>query len=46
MNFDILRRMREADIRIPYPQFGQLRPGREVQPRRVKRRRPDPPPSR
>ena len=27
MNFDILRRMREADIRIPYPQFGQLRPG-------------------
>jgi potassium-dependent mechanosensitive channel len=27
MNFDILRRMREANIRIPYPQFGQLRPG-------------------
>ncbi len=27
MNFDILRRMREASIRIPYPQFGQLRPG-------------------
>ena len=27
MNFDILHRMREADIRIPYPQFGQLRPG-------------------
>ena len=27
MNFDILRRMREADIRIPYPQFGQIRPG-------------------
>ena len=27
INFDILRRMREADIRIPYPQFGQIRPG-------------------
>ena len=27
MNFDILRRMREANIRVPYPQFGQLRPG-------------------
>jgi potassium efflux system protein len=27
MNFDILRRMREADIRVPYPQFGQIRPG-------------------
>jgi len=27
MNFDILRRLREGDIRIPYPQFGQLRPG-------------------
>jgi small-conductance mechanosensitive channel len=27
MNFDILHRMREANIRIPYPQFGQLRPG-------------------
>jgi potassium-dependent mechanosensitive channel len=27
LNFDILRRMREANIRIPYPQFGQLRPG-------------------
>jgi small-conductance mechanosensitive channel len=27
MNFDILRRIREASIRIPYPQFGQLRPG-------------------
>ncbi len=27
MNFEILRRMREANIRIPYPQFGQLRPG-------------------
>jgi potassium-dependent mechanosensitive channel len=27
MNFDILRRLRESDIRIPYPQFGQLRPG-------------------
>ncbi|HKN29512.1 MAG TPA: DUF3772 domain-containing protein [Roseiarcus sp.] len=27
LNFDILRRIREANIRIPYPQFGQLRPG-------------------
>ena len=27
INFDILRRMREEDIRIPYPQFGQIRPG-------------------
>jgi len=27
MSFDILRRMREANIRVPYPQFGQLRPG-------------------
>jgi small-conductance mechanosensitive channel len=27
MNFDILHRLREANIRIPYPQFGQLRPG-------------------
>ncbi len=27
MNFDILRRIREANIRIPYPQFAQLRPG-------------------
>jgi potassium-dependent mechanosensitive channel len=27
MNFDILRRIREESIRIPYPQFGQLRPG-------------------
>ena len=27
MNFDILRRLREANIRVPYPQFGQLRPG-------------------
>ncbi len=27
INFDILRRMREADISIPYPQFGQIRPG-------------------
>ena len=27
MNYDILRRIREANIRIPYPQFGQLRPG-------------------
>jgi potassium-dependent mechanosensitive channel len=27
INFDILRRMREADIRVPYPQFGQIRPG-------------------
>jgi small-conductance mechanosensitive channel len=27
MNFDILRRIREANVRIPYPQFGQLRPG-------------------
>ena len=25
INFDILRRMREADIRIPYPHSGQLR---------------------
>jgi small-conductance mechanosensitive channel len=27
INFDVLRRMREANIRVPYPQFGQLRPG-------------------
>lgn len=27
LNFDILRRIREANIRIPYPQFAQLRPG-------------------
>jgi potassium-dependent mechanosensitive channel len=26
MNFDILRRIREANIRIPYPPLGQLRP--------------------
>lgn len=29
MNFDILRRLREANVRIPYPRFGPLRPGAE-----------------
>jgi small-conductance mechanosensitive channel len=27
MCFDILRKLRESEIRIPYSQFGQLRPG-------------------
>ena len=27
MSFDILRRMREANIRVPYPQVGRLGPG-------------------